>query len=75
MDLQEIKSYLEEKLPKFTFITNNNKGNEKSIWIERDGQHMIIDISRIQTKKQLKDFKDYIKGQWKLYKNMVEKQQ
>lgn len=64
MNLKDIKQYLEERLPDFKFLTNPNPGNENKLWIERDGQHIILEISKVENKKGAKKLKEFIETKW-----------
>jgi hypothetical protein len=65
MKIHEVKQYLEEKLPKFTFKLNENEGQENKLWIERDGQHIILDVEKVDSKRAAKKLKEYIEIKWK----------
>lgn len=64
-DIQELKQYLEKKLPNFTFKTNPHEGQEHKLWIERDGQHMVLDVEKVDTKAGAKKLKQFIELKWK----------
>jgi len=65
MTTEEIKAYLEEKLSEFIFITNPIEGNEHKLWIERDGQHMILDVAKVENEAGAKKLKEFIELKWK----------
>lgn len=65
MTTQELKQYLEKKLPNFTFKTNPNEGQEHKLWIEREGQHMVLDVEKVDTKAGAKKLKEFIELKWK----------
>ena len=65
MNTQDVKQYLEKKLPAFTFRLNKNEGQEHKLWIERDGQHIILDVQKVDTKAGAKKLKEFIELKWK----------
>lgn len=65
MNTDELKQYLEKKLPNFTFKTNPYEGQEHKLWIERDGQHMVLDVEKVDTKAGAKKLKEFIELKWK----------
>lgn len=76
MDLKEVKTYLEKHLPEFSFISGKDTPHEQnwnSILVEREGQQIAIDVSKVETKKHLKNLKAYIQGQWEQYEKIKNK--
>lgn len=73
MDVNEVKEYLEKELPKFTYKISDLPANKNKIWIERSGQHIVIDVRKIDSDKAAKQLRDYIKGLWKQYQKSVDK--
>ncbi len=57
MTTQEVKAYLEKNLPEFTYITSEHEANQDKIWIEREGQHMVFDVSKVETEKEANRWK------------------
>ena len=72
MNTEEVKQYLETELPEFTYKTSDLEANENKIWVERDGQHLVLDISKVATEKDLKQLKSFIELKWRSVK--VEKE-
>jgi len=67
MQVNEIKTYLEKELPGFKFIAGADTTHEEnwnSIRIVRDGKELVLDISKVETKKHLKQLKAFIQAQW-----------
>lgn len=72
MTFNDVKLYLEKKLPKFTLkaddtidIKTGKPYNENKLWIERDGQHIILDVQKVDTKAGAKKLKEFIELKWK----------
>lgn len=65
MTTNEIKQYLKKKLPDFEFKTSDLEANENKLWIERDGQHMVLEVSKVENKKGAKKLKEFIEIKWK----------
>jgi hypothetical protein len=65
MNTEEVKQYLEKELPEFTYITSELEANENKIWIERDGQKLVLDVSKVGNKKEAKKLKSFIELKWR----------
>lgn len=65
MNTNEVKQYLEKELPNFEYKTNPNEGNEHKLWIERDGQHIILDVQKVVDEKGAKKLKEFIELKWR----------
>lgn len=65
MNIEDIKAYLEKELPEFEYKTSDLEVNENKLWIEREGQHMVFDISKIAREKDLKSLKAFIELKWR----------
>ena len=72
MNIDEIKNYLETELPDFIYKTDDSTNiqtglqeNINKIWVERDGQYIVLDISKVVTKKDLKQLKSFIELKWR----------
>lgn len=76
MNIQELKQYLEEKLPSFTFYTDEEtqakydgkmvvNPNENGLFVTRDGQAMYLDVSKVDTKAGAKKLKEFIELKWR----------
>lgn len=68
MKLTEIHEWLTQNMPDFEFIPGTDTPHEEnwnSILIKRDGQQLILDVSKVDNKKALKKLKEYIEAKWK----------
>lgn len=66
--LQEIKDYLEKELPEFTYILGTDTPHEEnwqSIRIVRDGNELVLDVSKVTNKKEAKKLKSFIELKWR----------
>lgn len=70
MKFNEVKEYLEERLPDFTFTSAQEAGQPEelhtAIRITRDNKYLDIDVRKIDNKSQANTLVDYIKGKWKI---------
>ena len=73
MDVNEVRQYLEKELPKFTYKLSDNPQNATKIWIERDGQKLVLDVRKVDGPKAAKQLKEYIAGLWKQYQKSIDK--
>jgi len=68
MNVEEVKDYLETKLPEFTLTTGKEAGqpeqNWNSIQVLRDGLHIVYDVSKVEDKKAAKQLLKLIQAQW-----------
>lgn len=67
MTTKEIKAYLEEVLPDFKYISGEDTPHEEnwnSIRVIRDGKDLTIDVSKVDSKRGLKNLKAYIQSLW-----------
>lgn len=68
MNVYEIKAWLIDNLPEFEFTTGEEakqpESNWNSIQVFRDGQELIIDVSKVDNEARLNKLKDYIQGMW-----------
>ena len=67
MTTKEIKQYLEQELPDFKYISGEDTPHEEnwnSIRVIRDGKEIILDVSKVDTKRGLKNLKAYIESLW-----------
>lgn len=65
MTVEEIKTYLEQELPEFTYKTSDLEVNENKLWIERSGNKLILDVSKVASKKEAKKLKSFIELKWR----------
>lgn len=65
MTTQEVKDYLEKELPQFIYKTSDDFMNENKIWVERNGQYMVFDVSKVTGKKEAKSLKSFIELKWR----------
>ena len=65
MNTEAVKQYLETELPEFTYKTSELEANENKIWIERDGQKLVLDVSKVSNKKEAKKLKSFIELKWR----------
>jgi len=67
METKEIKQYLEKELPDFTYISGDSTPHEEnwnSIRVIRDGKEIVLDVSKVDNKRGLKNLKAYIESLW-----------
>lgn len=68
MSLDNIKQYLEAELPDFTYISGRDTPHEEnwnSIRVIRDGHEIVLDVSKVASKKDLKQLKSFIELKWR----------
>lgn len=65
MELNQIITKLQKDLPDFKYEAGNRSENANSVRIERDGQEIYLNLSKVQDEKDYKQLKDYIEGLWK----------
>jgi hypothetical protein len=69
MTTDEVKTYLQKKLPKFNLMTGEEAKqpdkNKNSIRFERDNKEIFFDVSRIESKKDADSLATHIKDLWK----------
>jgi len=68
MNTEQIKQYLEKELPDFTYISGKDTPHEEnwnSIRIVRDGNELVLDVSKVATEKDLKQLKSFIELKWR----------
>ena len=67
MNTSEIKQYLEQELPDFTYISGEDTPHEEnwnSIRVIRDDKEIILDVSKVDNKRGLENLKAYIESLW-----------
>lgn len=67
MKTSEVKQYLEKELPDFKYISGEDTPHEEnwnSIRVIRDGKELVIDVSKVDNKRGLRNLKAYIESLW-----------
>lgn len=67
MKIEKVVEYLETELPEFTYTLGKDTPHEEnwnSILINRDGNQLILDVSKVENKRGLENLKAYIKSLW-----------
>ena len=67
MNVKEVKQYLEQELPDFTYISGDETPHEEnwnSIRVIRDSKELVIDVSKVDNKRGLKNLKAYVESLW-----------
>ncbi len=67
MTTKEITEYLRTELPDFTYIPGDETPHEEnwnSIRVIRDEKEIILDVSKVDNKRGLKNLKAYIESLW-----------
>ena len=67
MTTEDVKQYLQKEIPDFEYKTSDLPENMNKIWIEREGQKLVIDVQKVETEKDAKQLRNYIEGLWKQY--------
>lgn len=68
MKTDQVKEYLEQELPDFKYKTDE-ENNPNAIWIERDGQKLVMDVHKVEGKREAKQLVKYISSKWEAYEN------
>lgn len=67
MTVKEITTYLRKELPDFTYIPGDETPHEEnwnSIRVVREGQEIVLDVSKVDNEKAMENLKVYIKSLW-----------
>ncbi len=70
MDFDQVKDYLQKKLPEFTFTSGKEAGQHEDLFsairVTRDGKYLDIDVRKVKQESDASTLVDYIKGKWKI---------
>lgn len=68
MRITSVKKKLEKALPDFTFQTGEEAGQPESNWgsilVRRGGHELPINVSKVQSKGDIRALVNFIKKQW-----------